>query len=187
METRFPFVEVPPRLLRIIGERVGDTRVYRKKGPQEEAALWHEVVYWVAGPTVSPGGVLMYCPVSRAAVYKRMKEGKMTAFNFYPSGRKTKFFGGLISVREMPYCYIPISEAKAWRRELEERAVAQGKISREELGRARRTSEWVYKVLAYGEMTPEELQGAKPDRDGFFLEWDSKWQREQLKKWGKKR
>ena len=182
MPTAFPFVEVPPTLLPIIGEQDGDTRIYRKRAPQEDAALWHEVVAQVAGSTVSPGGVLMYCPVSRAAVYKRMQEGKLTAFNFYPTGERTSFFGGLIRVREMPYCYIPVSEAKAWRKELEERALAQGKITQADLDEAKRSDEWVYKILKHGKMPIEELEGEKPDPDGDLLAWNSKFQKAQKKK-----
>lgn len=182
MPTDFPFVEVPEHLLPIIGERDGGTRIYRKRGPSEASETWHELIYRIAGPTVSPGGVLMYCPVSRAAVYKRMKEGKLTAFNFYPMGPKTRFFGGLVKFREMPYCYIPVSEAKAWRTELEERALAQGKVTKKELEEARRAGEWAEKILEHGKLTPEDLQGLKPDVDGFFLEWDSRWAREQKRK-----
>jgi len=185
MPTEFPYVVVPEKLLPIIGEQDGDSRVYRKRAPQEDAALWYEVVSKIAGPSVSPGGVLMYCPVSRAAVYKRIQEGKLTAFNFYPSGRKTKFFGGLISVREMPYCYIPVSEVKAWRKELEERAISQGKISQDDLDEAKRNGEWVYKILEHAKMPVEELEGENPDPDGELLEWDSKFQRAQKKKKGK--
>jgi hypothetical protein len=184
MATPFPYVEIPATLFPIFGERVGDTRVYMREGAEEETAAWHDAISVVAGPSVSPGGVLMYCPVSRAAVYKRMKEGKLTAFNYYVNGRKTRFFGGLIVYRQMPYCYIPISEAKAWRNELEERAIEMGKITREELEKAQKSGEWVYEILKHGHLTPEDLQGEKPDRDAFFLERNSKWQREQKKKTG---
>ncbi len=187
MATDFPFVNIPPEVAPIFGERDGDTRVYRRRGSEEEVAAWHEAILAVAGSAVSPGGVLMYCPVSRAAVYKRMKDGKLTAFNYYVTGRKTRFFGGLIVFREMPYCYIPVSEAKAWRTELEQRAIEQGKITREELEKARDAGQWVYEILKNARITPEELQGKKPDRHADFLEWDSKWQREQRKKKGGKK
>lgn len=184
MPTEFPYVRVPDEVIPAIGEKDGDSRNFRKRGSQEEASGWHDLVFKVAGPTVSPGGVLMYCPVSRAAIYKRIKEGKLTAFNFYPSEEKTKLFGGILSARLMPYCYIPVSEAKAWRLELEERALSQGKITAKELENARNKGDWAYQVLEHGKITLEELQGLKPDPHGFFLEWDSKWQKEQQKKKG---
>lgn len=181
MPTEFPFVNVPPEVIPAIGEKDGDSRIYRKRAPQEEASGWHELVYNIAGPTVSPGGVLMYCPVSRAAVYKRMKEGKLTAFNFYPSGQATKLFDRILGVREMPYCYIPISEAKAWRLELEERALSLGKITPKELEEARKKGDWAYQIIRHGKITVEELQGIKPE-DEVFLIWNSKWQRQQAEK-----
>lgn len=154
----FPFVEIPAELSHIIGERDGDTRVYRKRGSAEESPVWFDILTKLIGPSVSPGGVGMYCPVSRAAVYKRLKEGNLSIFNFHVTKRKTKFFGGLLVEREMPYGYIPVSEVKAWRKELEERAIAQGIV------------------------TAEELEGAKPDWDGDFLAWESRWMKEKARK-----
>ena len=158
MSTEFPFVKIPPELAHIIGERDGETHVYRKEGTGEECTAWFEVLTELIGPSVSPGGVGMYCPVSRAAVYKRLKEGKLSIFTFHVKENTLRFFGGLLQLRDSPYGYIPVSEIKAWRKELEERAIAQGRITR------------------------EELEGAKPDWHGEFLNWRSKWQKEQAKK-----
>lgn len=163
MATDFPFVEIPTEALPFIGERDGETHVYRKDGPQEESAAWFDALHEIIGPSVSPGGVGMYCPVSRAAVYKRIKEGKLSLFLFHVTRRKTALFGGKKVVREMPYGYIPVSEVRAWRNELEERAIAQGNVTR------------------------EELEGAKPDWHGDFLDWQSRWRKEQLKKQGGKK
>jgi hypothetical protein len=95
----------------------------------------------------------MYCPVSRAAVYKRIKEGKLSIFLFHITHRKTTLFGKNKILRDNPYGYIPASEARAWRQELEERAVKQGVI------------------------TEEDLEGAKPDWAGDFLQWKNKRER----------
>lgn len=163
MATNFPYVIIPDELLPIIGQRDGDTRVYRKDGSQEESAAWFDALHEVIGASVSPGGVGMYCPVSRAAVYKRIKEGKLSLFLFHVTKRKTALFGGKKIVREMPYGYIPVSEAKAWRNELEERAIAQGNVTR------------------------EDLEGAKPDWHGDFLDWQSRWRKDHPKKSGGKK
>ena len=95
----------------------------------------------------------MYCPVSRAAVYKRIKEGKLSIFLFHVTHRKTTLFGKNKILRDNPYGYIPVSEARAWRQELEERAVKQGSI------------------------TEEQLEGARPDWAGDFLQWKNKRER----------
>ena len=140
----FPFVVIPNELQSIVGIQDPGTRIYRRDGSQEESAVWFDAITDMIGPSVSPGGVGMYCPVSRAAVYKRIKEGKLSIFLFHVTHRKTTLFGKNKILRENPYGYVPVSEARAWRRELEERAVRQGLI------------------------TEEELEGAKPDWQGGF-------------------
>jgi hypothetical protein len=147
VQTPFPFVTVPSTLLPIIGKMDEGTRVYRRDGSQEESAAWFDALTEIVGPTVSPGGVGMYCPASRAAVYKRVKEGNLSMFLFHVTHRKTTLFGKTKTLRETPYSYIPVSEARAWRSELEERAIRQGVISR------------------------EEIEGSKPDWAGEFMEW----------------
>jgi hypothetical protein len=151
--TKFPFVEIPEELEAIVGKRDSGTRIYRRDGSQEESSVWFDLLTEIIGPSVSPGGVGMYCPVSRAAVYKRIKEGKLSIFLFHVTYRKTTLFGKNKILRDHPYGYIPASEARAWREELEERALSQGTI------------------------TPEELEGAKPDWHGEFLSWQNKHER----------
>jgi hypothetical protein len=159
----FRFVEIPPKMLPIIGERVGDSRVYEKEGPEEEAAPWYDALTGIIGPSVSPGGVGLYCPVSRAAVYKRITDGKLSMFKYTVTHRKTRLFGGMKIVRESPYAFIPVSEAKVWKSELEERAIRHGLVTR------------------------EELEGTKPDWDGMLMERDLSRQKAQLKKKGGKK
>jgi hypothetical protein len=148
--TEFPFVEIPPELEGIVGKRDPGTRMYRRDGSQEESSVWFDLLTEIIGPSVSPGGVGMYCPVSRAAVYKRIKEGKLSIFLFHVTHRTTTLFGKNRILRDNPYGYIPASEARAWREELERRALSQGTI------------------------TEEELEGARPDWSGEFLEWREK-------------
>jgi hypothetical protein len=137
----------------IIGKREGDTHIYRKDGSQEESSAWFDLLTEIIGPSVSPGGVGMYCPVSRAAVYKRVKDGKLSMFLFHVTHRKTNLFGKTKTLRDSPYSYVPVSEAKAWREELEERALKHGTISE------------------------EELEGSRPDWHGEFLEWQNEKER----------
>ena len=153
MPTNFPFVEIPEELEAIVGKRDPGTRIYRRDGSQEESSVWFDLLTEIIGPSVSPGGVGMYCPVSRAAVYKRIKEGKLSIFLFHVTHRKTTLFGKNRILRDNPYGYIPASEARAWRAELEERAVSQGTI------------------------TEEELEGARPNWSGEFLQWREKRER----------
>jgi hypothetical protein len=143
----FPFVKIPDELKHIFGEPDPGTHIYRRDGPQEEASAWFDALCDVIGSTVSPGGASMYCPVSRAAVHKRVKDGKLTLFLFHVTHRRTTLFGKNKILREQPYGYVPVTELQAWRKELEERAVRQGFI------------------------TAEELEGSRPDWQGLFMEW----------------
>ena len=153
MQTEFPFVQIPEELYPIIGTPDPGTRIYRRDGSQEEGAIWFDALTAMIGPSVSPGGVGMYCPVSRAAVYKRINDGRLSMFLFHVTHRKTTLFGKNKILRDNPYGYVPASEARAWRMELEARALRQGLISE------------------------EELEGARPDWRGEFLDWRNKKER----------
>lgn len=124
--------------------------VFQKEGPESEVSYWFEAVDELFGPMVSPGGVCMYAPVSRPAIHKRIKEGKMLAFVYQPTTEKASWFGTKRTKRESPYCLVPVSEAKKWRKELEERALDRGIV------------------------TIEELEGQVPDWHGQFLKWKDK-------------
>lgn len=160
MSTKFKFVEIPEELYSKVGPPDPETRIYRKQGASEEAARWFEDVGEIAGGCVSPGGACMFAPVSRAAVHKRMKEGRISAFLYHTTHQRTSLFGKVKYKRNTPVVLIPSSELKAWREELEERAIRLGRITR------------------------EELEGTKPDEDGDFMEWSSKFRKEKLEKDG---
>lgn len=147
METEGGLIVIPEQLRPVIGLADEGTRVFRKDGGGDERAYWFEALADIVGPMVSPGGVSMYAPVSRAAVHKRLKEGRMTAFCFHVKRTHKGLFGRVQEIRESPSVYIPSIEAKLWGEELKERA-----LKREEI-------------------TVEELEGAKPDWHGDFWEW----------------
>jgi len=139
----------------VLGVPDEGTRVYRKDGPEEETGPWFDALTDVVGSSVSPGGVSMYCPVSRAAVHKRMKEGRLTAFMFHATHKKTDWFGKKRVLRERPLCFIPVSECKAWKIELEDEAKRRKYVSQ------------------------EALEGKEPDWQGDFMEWKNKSERYQ--------
>ena len=150
------FVEIPDDVKHVFGERIPNTFMYRSEGPEEEAGAWFEAVSVVAGNCVSPGGASMFAPVSRPAVHKRVKEGKLSAFCFYITETRKSIFGKQRKVRQTPLVYVPVSELKQWATELEERMIRLGRVTR------------------------EELEGAKADWHGEFWEWHSKWQKQKL-------
>lgn len=123
------------------------TRVYRREGLEHEVGEWFQALDAFTGPLVSPGGVGMFAPVTRAAVHKRLKEGRLTAFCFHTLETRTGFFGRKQTVRGTPYVYVPVSECKAWAEELKER------------------------MLRLGQLSQEELEGEKPDWSNDFWQW----------------
>jgi hypothetical protein len=101
-----------------VGNPDPGTLIYRREGSEEEGAKWFEYVQFCFGPAVSPGGVSLYVPVSRAAVHKRLQAGLMTAFLFHTTHREGTFWGKERTVKTQPYVYIPVSECKVWAAEI---------------------------------------------------------------------
>ncbi len=147
MDQDFPYVEIPKGIEPFIGEVDEGTRIYRIKGPESHCEAWFNAISEAFGSVISPGGVQMFAPVSRAGVHKRLKEGRLTAFCFHVTSQKRGIFRNKQSTRQNPYIYIPATEAKAWGKELEER------------------------MLRLGHITKEEIEGARPDWHGRFLNW----------------
>ena len=134
MSDSFPFVKIPTDDLPIFGKRDPETRVYRREGSETEIAVWYDKIVSIAGPAVSPGGVCMYALVSRAAVYKAINEGRLTAFGFHVISKSRSVFGFKKKTRELPYVYIPVSEAKAWAEVIEAKAKAKTLTQEDEPG-----------------------------------------------------
>ncbi len=82
---QFPFIEVPKELHKLVGEPTPGTRAYRREGSFKECGEWLEKLgeYYKGDVGLSTSSVVLFVPVSRASVYKRIKEGKLTAFFFY--------------------------------------------------------------------------------------------------------
>ena len=117
------YVELPDELRRILGEPDPGTRIFRTYGNQKQYSEWFDAISHHIGPTVSPGGAANRVHVSRAAVHKRMKAGKLTAFLFYApeNNDELPIYLRLFRKPSAPYGYIPFAECVAWTRELAER------------------------------------------------------------------
>ena len=74
MEEEFPYVEIPKGVTAFIGEVDEGTRIYRTEGPESHCEAWFNALSEAFGGLISPGGVQMFAPVSRAGVHKRIKE-----------------------------------------------------------------------------------------------------------------
>jgi hypothetical protein len=122
METVFPYVEIPKALLLIIGEADKGTRCYYAEGSEEQAGAWFDAINDAfENGCVSPGGVSMFAPVTRAGVHKRLKEGRLTVFYFQVTQITESFWGRRRKLRETAYALIPVAECKAWGAELRRR------------------------------------------------------------------
>lgn len=120
MITDFPSVRIPEAFEPFVGVADEGTRMFRAQGDHLEMRRWFDALCEHIGPAVSPGGAAVYAKVSRAAVYKRMKSGGLTAFCFHITGKTKTIFGREKKLKEWPLVYIPVSECKAWGAELEE-------------------------------------------------------------------
>jgi hypothetical protein len=120
---QFPFIEVPKNLRKIVGEPTPGTRAYRREGTHAECGQWIEDLglHYKGDVGISPAGVTMFVPVQRAAVHKRIKEGKLTAFFFYITRIEDTFFGSKRKVKLRPYILLSMSECKAWVAEMKRR------------------------------------------------------------------
>ena len=119
----FPFIEVPEDLRKIVGEPTPGTHAYRREGTHAECGQWIEDLglHYKGDVGISPAGVTMFVPVQRAAVHKRIKEGKLTAFFFYITHVESTFFGTKRKVKMRPYILLSLSECKAWVAEMKRR------------------------------------------------------------------
>ena len=123
MTTRIPFEEIPEELKEIIGDPDPGTRLYRAEGGQEDHQIWFDAVRKICTEgKVSPGGAGSFAPVSRAAVYKALREGRLSAFFFHITKKSFSWMGKEIKFRDTPYGYVSVRELKAWKEDLMQRA-----------------------------------------------------------------
>jgi hypothetical protein len=119
MSTEFPFLKVTPEMKGLVGKRQPGTRIYRREGTYQEAGEQAVALDKVFNDSfVSPGGVIMFVPVSRAAFYKRMNEGRLTVFCFHVVKDEKTFFGKVRKAKSTPFVWIPVSELEAWAEEI---------------------------------------------------------------------
>jgi hypothetical protein len=122
MVTNDGIVAIPPAFEHLAGVLDEGTRIYRAEGNHSQMRQWFDGLCQHIGPCVSPGGAAVYAKVSRAAVYKRMKAGGLTAFSFKITAKTRTLFGNEKKLKELPLIYIPVEECKAWSVDLDLRA-----------------------------------------------------------------
>ncbi len=129
------FIEIPERYLDVLGDPDPGTRAYRAFGPQEGFEAWWNVVSEICGPenAVSPGGVAMFAKVSRAAVYKRLSEGRLTAFLYHTVKATPRWWTNKpkLEYARTPYAFVPVSECKSWGALIRSNSVEREKVRRD--------------------------------------------------------
>jgi hypothetical protein len=160
METKPPFVKIPMEFAHLIGRPDEGTRIFRREGTVDEMREWFDKLCEHIGPCVSPGGAAVYAGVTRAGVNKRLKNGKLTIFCFYTVEKTKTLFGREKTIKDFPSGYIPVSECKAWRKELEERQ--ERIVARKGLN----------PMTPEDEAAIEETDGDEADMDSEFLNYD---------------
>jgi hypothetical protein len=158
MATHFQLMAIPEELGPLVGACDEGTRIFRAEGNHAKMRRWFDALCEHIGPCVSPGGAAVYAKVSRAAVYKRMKAGGLTAFCFHIIGKTKTAFGKEKKLKEWPVVYIPVAECKAWGAELDERG------ARIEANRGTPEDEAVLEEAEFDETSPS------PD----FVQYDPK-------------
>ena len=120
---QFPFIEVPKELRPIVGQPTPGTRAYRREGTFKECGEWLEKLgeYYKGDVGLSTNSVVLFVPASRASVYKRIRDGKLTAFFFYVTREETRMFGAKRQAKDRPFIVVSISECKAWAEEMKRR------------------------------------------------------------------
>lgn len=117
----FPFVKIPEHLKDKIGIPDAGTRLYRAYGTEEEEPEWADAAFEIChgDGCVSPGGAAGYARVSRPGVHKKLKSGGLTGFVYHVTKDSILFKGKKkLSANANFYCFIPVSECKAWAQEL---------------------------------------------------------------------
>lgn len=138
-------IDVPDKIKPYIGHPDPGTRFYRNQGRRIACAYWYRrLCRAYPDGLVSPGGAAMFAPVSRAAVHKALKEGRLTGFAFHEVVDRKTIFGGTRAKRKGPFIYIPVAECVAWGEQIQKQAESHG-------------IDW------------KELEGTTPDYEGADL------------------
>ncbi len=118
MKLEIPYVEVYDDLREIVGDPDPGTRFYKVQGHEDDYRKWQEALQEISRlhGVYSPVSVASFVQVSRAAVHKRLKEGRLTGFQF----QKVKDENAAAPDKPLlldgsAACFIPVIECMAWR------------------------------------------------------------------------
>ena len=119
METKPGLLTVTQELEAVVGNPDKGTRFHMRRGSYVECGRWFQDLHRLTNDLfIPPGGIGMFVPVSRAAINKRLREGRLTAFGFQIVEKQKSCFGTERPGKSRPFIYIPVSECRLWAAEL---------------------------------------------------------------------
>jgi hypothetical protein len=125
MEIEFPYLKITRDLRSIVGPPDKDTRTFRTNGPDSLQTWMEHLRAELQGNLIPLQWVPDFVGVSRAAVHKRVKQGKLTVF-VYEISDYLSAFGKTWTKRRGEVAYCVLSECQAWFDEIVLRAARQG-------------------------------------------------------------
>ncbi len=88
---------------------------YRREGEFIHVEDWFKLLRKLVGEVVSVPDVSLFVPVSRNAIHKRIKQGKLSCFQYQITEGGPGVSKSL--VRGSPYSFVPVRECKIWYQE----------------------------------------------------------------------
>jgi hypothetical protein len=122
MKSEFPFVTVPDTPGNIVGTPDTGTKLYNAYLWREQYHDWFLAVDQICQQrgVLAPVAAADFIQVSRVAVHKRLKEGRLTGFMFHRVTKTNHLADGKIEYETegQPICFIPLVECLAWADEI---------------------------------------------------------------------
>lgn len=127
MEQDFPYLKIKPRFRKLLGAVDEDTRIFRQAGFMTDFQAWMQHLHEeVNGDLIPATWVPEYVGVSRAAVHKRIKAGRLTMFVFELHDPFPGPIAKLTGRPKVEYAYCVRSECFAWYEEITFRNARKG-------------------------------------------------------------
>lgn len=122
MKSEFPFVSVPNTPGHIVGTPDPGTRLYRAQLWSCQYQDWFLAIDQICQQrgVLAPVAAADFINVSRVAIHKRLKEGRLTGFMFQEVIDANSMDAGN-SPKGQPVCFIPFTECLAWANEIARR------------------------------------------------------------------
>lgn len=137
-------MSVPNDLQIVVGKYDNETKSYNAYGNEGQVGYWYEALIKCFGGVVAANEVSMFVPASRMAIHKRVKEGRLTVFNFHSEPATKGLFFNKKEKRERAYTFVPICECRSWANEIKARK------------------------LRLDQMTKDEIEAERPEWYGYF-------------------